>query len=60
MYKKLEKILDKGTFRNGFLGTLGVLDLPEDKSLFIFCNEREYKGEGFLFKCSENCKHNVL
>ena len=28
--------------------------------VFAYCNEKEYKGKGFLFKCCKGCKHNPI
>jgi hypothetical protein len=39
-------------------GLIGVFD--EDNDFVIYCNEKEYKGKGFLFKCCIGCKHNPI
>lgn len=38
-------------FKNGLIGNINEDDY------FVFCNEKEYNGEGFLFKCCKGCKH---
>ena len=40
--------------KNGLIGTLS-----EDTPFVIYCNEKEYNGTGFLFKCCKGCKHNA-
>lgn len=32
--------------------------IGELTDVVIYCNEQDYKGKGFLFKCSEGCEHN--
>lgn len=32
----------------------------EYKDEVIYCNEKEYKGKGFLFRCGIGCEHYPL
>ena len=37
----------------------GLVGKPDENyPFYIYCNEKEYKGNGFLFKCCDGCRHN--
>ena len=44
--RKFDKVL-----KNGMIGNYEEI---------VYCNEKEYTGVGFLFKCGVGCKHNLL
>jgi len=35
-------------------------ELEIDAPFVVFCNEKKYDGVGFIFKCSKDCKHNII
>lgn len=35
--------------------SVGILE-----DVFVYCNEKEWNGQGFLFKCCEGCIHNPI
>lgn len=56
---KEAKIQGFACLKGDLVGHFVQLD-KEGEPIVLYCNEKEYTGTGFLFKCGEGCVHNTI